>query len=762
MTQRNLPVDPSATPPFAGQPPDDPFGGLESEPDSGLSPADFLGFFHEDRPWPLIAIKDGQPIAADFEPGPDQQSRAFAWASERNAEGRGIYFAINRLKQPLGRKAKKADVFEAGWLWVDCDPPEHAEPETWRAAKLAELRGGKVGVPPPTIIVDSGRGLWAFWRLLEPAPVDGRGELTKRVESCLDALAAIFDGDKNCANIDRIGRLPGFINPKTGNLACVIEHYAKRNFDFADFTAKPMRSATKSQPLPERFSELIDDRDAREAVDHYLTNAPIAVERKGGRSTTMNVLQRCQDLGCSFDFAIDLMMAEGGWNARCEPPWDDGEIADELRGLKRDRPVGCEHPSIFLSARAALAAKYFEPVTSAPGGSKYRLHFHGDADDAVIKEWLLKNTLGKVGVSLLSGSWGTYKTFLALDLAAAVMTKGDFAERPIMLQGGVLFIAAEGQDEVRPRLTGVVRAKVQPGVERLSDGCLPLKPHDLPFVWSEECPTLTGGGGAIEALRGLVSEAVKGLRERTGFSLALIVIDTLMSASRLNDANDRAEAQGVMNTLRKIAQEFEVHIMVVDHFGKDEAKGTAGASSKEDSADAVLAALGSKATNGKLTRPRIAFRKIRGGSWGEDVAYSIRNVPIGFDAEGETVSTLVIDWNVTACGGTQGVGKAEWPMKLGYFRTVLDGCLSKQGVTARPDPDRNQVRVVKQEDVRAEFMETYAAEKKDARRQAFSRSLRDASSQGLVLTREIQIDGIAQKVMWRADVECGSSDGVDQ
>ena len=64
-----------------------------------------------------------------------------------------------------------------------------------------------------------------------------------------------------------------------------------------------------------------------------------------------------------------------------------------------------------------------------------------------------------VGHGLLSGQWGTGKTFVVFDLAATLGTGQPFLGHTVKRQCGVLLIAAEGADEVRLRLDAVVREK---------------------------------------------------------------------------------------------------------------------------------------------------------------------------------------------------------------------------------------------------------------------------------------------------------------
>ena len=85
------------------------------------------------------------------------------------------------------------------------------------------------GIPRPNRVIDSGRGYWGYWKLASQQPVDGgqnnvNGPLTETVECYGRGIEQAF-GDRfadGCRNIDRIARLPGTINTKTGNAARVL------------------------------------------------------------------------------------------------------------------------------------------------------------------------------------------------------------------------------------------------------------------------------------------------------------------------------------------------------------------------------------------------------------------------------------------------------------------------------------------------------------------------------------------------------------
>ena len=160
----------------------------------------------------------------------------------------------------------------------------------------------------------------------------------------------------------------------------------------------------------------------------------------------------------------------------------------------------------------------------------YQIKWHGDRDEAPLEKWLIDKLLPEAGVALVSGQWGTYKTFFVLGLAQAVMTKAPFAGRAVNRQGGVLFIAAEGQSEIRVRLEGAARAKAA----TLDGVCDAIPVERLPFAWLEFMPQLTADD-ARKKLKELVESVRILMEDRFGLSLAIVVIDTMMRAAGFRD-----------------------------------------------------------------------------------------------------------------------------------------------------------------------------------------------------------------------------------
>lgn len=172
--------------------------------------ADFLTKFRPGGPWLLVAVpsdKKGGLLAATF----TDATKAQAWALEQN-KSRNLYFSVNPTAQPINKKANKADIARLEWLHVDVDPRAGEDFEEERARIKSQLNGGMPkDIPAPSLVIDSGGGYQAFWRLAEPLDLKGDPEKIAQAEAFNVELANRLGGD-HCHNVDRIMRLPDTMN----------------------------------------------------------------------------------------------------------------------------------------------------------------------------------------------------------------------------------------------------------------------------------------------------------------------------------------------------------------------------------------------------------------------------------------------------------------------------------------------------------------------------------------------------------------------
>ena len=363
------------------------------------------------------------------------------------------------------------------------------------------------------------------------------------------------------------------------------------------------------------------------------------------------------------------------------------------------------------------------------------------------RSYLVDKLLPETGVGLISGQWGTYKTFIALDLAAAVITGTPFAGFEIARPGAVLMIVLEGQGEVDIRLRAAFAHRGY--LERLA-----------PFAWIDTCPRVLDAN-AGNVLAAMVKQACERLQQDFGLPVVLVIVDTIGKAAgyaKPGDENDAVVGKQLMTTLAKASAATGALFLGIDHFGKAIETGTRGSSAKESDCDVVLALLGEKNMAGQVANPRLAIRKRRSGANGVEIPFQITVVQAG-----ENETTLVIDWTgqPQAAAAGRAAPKDKWAKSLRVLKFALMSTLAEHGKDCRPIEGGPIVRAVDVEIVRAEFYRSYPADgdpkaKQDTRKKAFQRALKDAQATRLVGVRDVG----GTTVMWLwIDPPGGHEDG---
>src|SRR5262245_16209575 len=383
------------------------------------------------------------------------------------------------------------------------------------------------------------------------------------------------------------------------------------------------------------------------------------------------------------------------------------------------------------------------------------VHWHGEVDPRNSRPQLIQDLIPEVGCGLISGQWGTYKTFTALDLAYSVMSREPFLGFEVVRPGGVLFIVLEGQSEIALRVEGVIKDKGK------------LNGARAPFAWIETCPPLTSTD-AVAVLTKIAARVAAKLKAEFDLPLVLIEIDTLIAAAGFTKEgaeNDAAAGQAIMHALMQLARNAHCFVFGVDHFGKDVNVGTRGSSAKEGAADVVLATLGDKAVSGEVTNTRLALRKRRSGANGQEFPFKTRVVDMGVNSRGNPETTLVLDWGSTV--PPPKTAKEDWGKTKGIklLRRIIMSMLAGQGISICPWADGQAVRALKLEDVKTEFLKSYytkgdtEALKTKAKKAAFVRAVQAASldAKAVIVTRVIDEVEYVWLASARADAEARAS-----
>jgi hypothetical protein len=299
-----------------------------------------------------------------------------------------------------------------------------------------------------------------------------------------------------------------------------------------------------------------------------------------------------------------------------------------------------------------------------------------------LKTWLIKGLLPEIGVGLLGGRRSTGKTFTALDLAISVMTGQPFLHHMIKRQCGVLWFAAEGQDEVELRLRAALREK-----------CGGLT--DPPFRWYETAPPLLQKG-SVDTLIAMAQQAEQSIQDEFGLPLGLVLVDTITSCAgydRRGDENDNAVAAALMLALQTLARRLRCFVLGVAHLSDT---GIRGGKSKEDLADIIWVCLGDHEFGaGPATNTRLVVEKNRGGRDGLMFHFMLRQLEEPEpDEDGDQVTTMVVDWVPSGAAGAappppdpwlEGCRQEEQRVGASRLKRVLMTALAEHGVD-RPIP----------------------------------------------------------------------------
>ena len=191
-----------------------------------------------------------------------------------------------------------------------------------------------------------------------------------------------------------------------------------------------------------------------------------------------------------------------------------------------------------LKPHPDLTDETASPPSSNPAPT-IDLFWHGEPDTRPPHSWLVEKLIPVKGIGLMSGQWGACKTFAAFDLSASIASGMPFAGREIVRPGGVLFVAAEGGDEVRTRLKGVEhKLRAAAFVASAAGNPIEADLNRLPLVWIEESVRFNTkvGFGQLLTIAGTVHNQ---MLEKFGVPLVCIIIDTMMASVDFQDANRR-------------------------------------------------------------------------------------------------------------------------------------------------------------------------------------------------------------------------------
>lgn len=224
--------------------------------------------------------------------------------------------------------------------------------------------------------------------------------------------------------------------------------------------------------------------------------------------------------------------------------------------------------------------------------------------------WIVRGVLPAAELAMVYGESGTGKSFLVLDLVAAV-ARGVPWRGLAVKQGPVVYVAAEGAGGFRKRLAAYAAHQ---GIDLAA----------VPLSVVPDCPSLLGEDGKALALA---------IQDAGG--AAVIVIDTLAQVSAGGNENSGEDMGKVLAHCKHLHRVTGALVVLVHHAGKDATKGARGWSGVRAAVDAEIeVSRGVACRSARITKQKDA----------DDSAvfnFNLRSVMVGIDEDGEVTSCVI-------------------------------------------------------------------------------------------------------------------------
>lgn len=338
----------------------------------------------------------------------------------------------------------------------------------------------------------------------------------------------------------------------------------------------------------------------------------------------------------------------------------------------------------------------------------------GAYDPGSEPEELIKRILPRDGVTMIGGQSGAGKTFALISMAIALATKTDFLGFPVRERCGVIICAAEGAQTLPARLEA---ARRHAGIkDQIPIGVLGRIP-DLKDPASIE--------GFVNDLRAICSI----MQKRHGVRVGAIAIDTITSAFSIENENDNSEAAYVCKALAWMAEQLDVVIIPVHHFGKNTDQGLRGASAWRANVDHSISMLADRdGASGQVTARSMNILKSRIGEEGPICALDLVPIRLGENRFGEAIYSCSLQRSDKAATVVKsrkgGIGDKKF---VEAYQFVCDPAKRRSVGGSGPS-----VPAVMLEQVESEFMRRYVPaggtpkQRADASRLAWKRALEAA------------------------------------
>jgi putative DNA primase/helicase len=336
---------------------------------------------------------------------------------------------------------------------------------------------------------------------------------------------------------------------------------------------------------------------------HTATGCPAIVCFGAGRMATVAAAQRAEYPTARLVLVPDRAKEQ---QALAIAAAINGEWCE----LPADKPTNYDANDFSLeygtNALAALLERTKRPLM------RFNLLSGADLAKAPPMRWLVRGALPIEGLAALYGPSGSGKSFLVLDVAAAIAAGAyDWFGRRVT-QCPVTYCALEGEAGMGKRIAAWSRYHAKPVPEALR---FLAQPFDL-----------------LEADD--VDELAKAVQS-AGSDGGLVILDTLNRAAPGADENSSVDMGRIIFAAKRLQSLTGGLVLLVHHTGKDTSKGLRGHSSLYAALDGAIE------VNKTDTRREWSISKSKDDETGSSHAFTLDIVTVGHDDEGEAITSCV-------------------------------------------------------------------------------------------------------------------------
>jgi hypothetical protein len=547
---------------------------------------------------PSDQLDQRKPLTKVFKPR-DDPAPASAFIRESVHHRCNTFYCANVGNPNVDAPPRKDSITHLRALVIDIDPEAiPINPAAWSRERLRlkeKIHDIINGELPPTWVIDTGNGAQLIYQFSGPNPIALDAALMTTARDTQHTLTAIFRADKTTATLEHLFRIPG-----TGNFPPESKRQKGGREGFAGLWLKNGKrwDLTELHAAAKRIAD-VTGRDANDET-HTLDDVPnckqelidIAYKDTLERAFWDDLRRTIRDLRESNrkfdrlfkrlnehpnrsakDFRFCIYLHQAGV-APC-----DSVYALAAYGARKKTPRSHDWYKYLASTVMRVPAylkkqqgEWYDDSedddpqdNEQPTDNKPRrwTRFNDEIDAELDTNPLVRNLIGRRGLSMLYGPSNAGKSLAALSLCSSIVSKTPFAGMRVNAHTGcVVYVVMEGSGGLRPRLRAL---KAQH----------PDRDHDeLSFISGEFDMRMSGkdkDNGTSQLI-----DTIRDISRTLDKPVVFIVIDMLLIAANGGNENSSEDMGSVFQNLARLERNIGAHVMVLHHTGKNPTAGARG------------------------------------------------------------------------------------------------------------------------------------------------------------------------------------------